>query len=96
MRVELAKLLLMNPNLLLLDEPTNHLDIESIEWLEGFLKSYPGSIILISHDRMFLDTLTERTIEISPYKLYDYKAPYSKYQVWREEERERQVQAYKN
>ena len=96
MRVELAKLLLMNPNLLLLDEPTNHLDIESIEWLEGFLKSYPGSIILISHDRMFLDTLTERTIEISPYKLYDFKAPYSKYQIWREEERERQVQAYKN
>ena len=96
MRVELAKLLLINPNLLLLDEPTNHLDIESIEWLEGFLKSYPGSIILISHDRMFLDTLTQRTIEISPYKLYDYKAPYSKYQVWREEERERQVQSYKN
>ena len=96
MRVALAKLLLMNPNLLLLDEPTNHLDIESIEWLEEFLKSYPGSIILISHDRMFLDTLTERTIEISPYKLYDYKAPYSKYQVWREEERVRQVQAYKN
>lgn len=96
MRVELAKLLLMNPNLLLLDEPTNHLDIESIQWLEGFLKTYPGSIILISHDRMFLDTLTERTIEISPYKLYDFKAPYSKYQIWREEERERQVQAYKN
>ncbi|MBM71475.1 MAG: glycosyl transferase family 2 [Crocinitomicaceae bacterium] len=96
MRVELAKLLLINPNLLLLDEPTNHLDIESIAWLEGFLKSYPGSIILISHDRMFLDTLTERTIEISPYKLYDFKAPYSKYQIWREEERERQVQAYKN
>ena len=96
MRVELAKLLLMNPNLLLLDEPTNHLDIESIEWLEGFLKNYPGSIILISHDRMFLDTLTERTIEISPFKLYDFKAPYTKYQVWREEEKERQVQAYKN
>ena len=96
MRVELAKLLLMNPNLLLLDEPTNHLDIESIEWLEGFLKSYPGSIILISHDRLFLDTLTQRTIEITPYKLYDYKAPYSKYQLWREEERERQLQAYKN
>ena len=68
MRVELAKLLLMNPNLLLLDEPTNHLDIESIEWLEGFLKSYPGAIILISHDRLFLDTLTLRTIEITPYK----------------------------
>ncbi len=96
MRVELAKLLLMNPNLLLLDEPTNHLDIESIEWLEGFLKSYPGSIILISHDRMFLDTLTERTIEISPFKLYDFKAPYSNYQIWREEEKERQVQAHKN
>ena len=96
MRVELAKLLLTNPNLLLLDEPTNHLDIESIEWLEGFLKSYPGSIILISHDRVFLDTLTNRTIEISPYKLYDHKASYSKYQVWREEEMERQVQAYKN
>ena len=96
MRVELAKLLLINPNLLLLDEPTNHLDIESIEWLESFLKSYPGAIILISHDRLFLDTLTERTIEISPYKLYDFKSPYSKYQVWREEERERQVQAYKN
>ena len=86
MRVELAKLLLTNPNLLLLDEPTNHLDIESIEWLEGFLKNYAGAILLISHDRMFLDTLTERTIEISPYKLYDFKAPYSKYQVWREEE----------
>ena len=78
MRVELAKLLLKNPNLLLLDEPTNHLDIESIEWLEGFLKNYPGAIILISHDRMFLDTLTERTIEISPFKLYDLKAPYTK------------------
>ena len=86
----------MNPNLLLLDEPTNHLDIESIEWLEGFLKNYPGSIILISHDRMFLDTFTERTIEISPFKLYDFKAPYTKYQVWREEEKKRQVQAYKN
>ncbi len=96
MRVELAKLLLTNPNLLLLDEPTNHLDIESIEWLEGFLKSYPGSIILISHDRVFLDTLTNRTIEISPYKLYDYKASYTKYQFWREEEMERQVQAFKN
>lgn len=96
MRVELAKLLLVNPDLLLLDEPTNHLDIESIEWLEGFLKNYPGAILLISHDRMFLDTLTGRTIEITPFKLYDFKAGYSKYQVWREEERERQVQAYKN
>tara|TARA_B100000780_G_scaffold89177_1_gene61481 strand:- start:6550 stop:8529 length:1980 start_codon:yes stop_codon:yes gene_type:complete len=96
MRVELAKLLLTNPNLLLLDEPTNHLDIESIEWLEGFLKNYPGAILLISHDRMFLDNLTERTIEISPFRLYDFKAPYTKYQVWREEERERQLQAQKN
>jgi len=96
MRVELAKLLLTNPNLLLLDEPTNHLDIESIEWLEGFLQNYPGAILLISHDRQFLDTLTLRTIEISQYKLYDFKAPYSKYQIWREEERDRQVQAFKN
>jgi ATP-binding cassette, subfamily F, member 3 len=96
MRVELAKLLLTNPNLLLLDEPTNHLDIESIEWLEGFLKNYAGAILLISHDRMFLDTLTERTIEISPFRLYDFKAPYTKYQVWREEERDRQLQAQKN
>jgi ATP-binding cassette subfamily F protein 3 len=96
MRVELAKLLLTNPNLLLLDEPTNHLDIESIEWLEGFLKNYSGAILLISHDRMFLDNLTERTIEISPFRLYDFKAPYTKYQVWREEERDRQLQAQKN
>lgn len=96
MRVELAKLLLVNPELLLLDEPTNHLDIESIQWLEGFLKNYPGAILLISHDRMFLDTLTGRTIEITPFKLYDFKAPFTKYQVWREEEREKQVQAYKN
>ena len=78
MRVELAKLLLVNPDLLLLDEPTNHLDIESIEWLEGFLKNYSGAILLISHDRMFLDTLTDRTIEITPFKLYDYKAGYTK------------------
>ena len=96
MRVELAKLLLTNPNLLLLDEPTNHLDIESIEWLEGFLQNYPGAILLISHDRQFLDTLTLRTIEISPYKLFDFKAPYSKYQIWRQEEKERQVQAFKS
>ena len=96
MRVELAKLLLTNPNLLLLDEPTNHLDIESIQWLEEFLQNYPGAILLISHDRQFLDTLTLRTIEISPYKLYDFKAPYSKYQIWRQEERDRQVQAFKN
>lgn len=96
MRVELAKLLLMKPDLLLLDEPTNHLDIESIEWLESFLIHHPGAILLISHDRVFLDTLTKRTVEIGGAKLYDFKGPYSKYQVWREEERERQTQAAKN
>lgn len=96
MRVELAKLLLMKPDLLLLDEPTNHLDIESIEWLESFLTHHPGAILLISHDRVFLDTLTKRTVEIGGAKLYDFKGPYSKYQVWRKEERERQTQAAKN
>ena len=73
MRVELAKLLLMQPDLLLLDEPTNHLDIESIEWLEAFLMHHPGAILLISHDRVFLDTLTKRTVEIGGVKVYDYK-----------------------
>ena len=96
MRVELAKLLLMQPDLLLLDEPTNHLDIESIQWLETFLIHHPGAILLISHDRVFLDTLTKRTVEIGGAKLYDFKGPYSKYQVWREEERSRQEQAAKN
>ena len=96
MRVELAKLLLMQPDILLLDEPTNHLDIESIEWLESFLMHHPGAILLISHDRVFLDTLTKRTVEIGGVKLYDYKGPYSAYQVWREEERSRQEQAAKN
>jgi len=96
MRVELAKLLLMQPDLLLLDEPTNHLDIESIQWLETFLIHHPGAILLISHDRVFLDTLTKRTVEIGGVKLYDFKGPYSKYQVWREEERSRQEQAAKN
>lgn len=96
MRVELAKLLLQNPNLLLLDEPTNHLDIESIEWLEGFLANYQGAIILISHDKAFLDALTKRTIEVTANKLFDHKANYSKYMEWRAEEMERQLQAYKN
>ena len=96
MRVELAQLLLMQPDLLLLDEPTNHLDIESIEWIESFLIHHPGAILLISHDRVFLDTLTKRTVEIGGVKLYDYKGPYSAYQVWREEERSRQEQAAKN
>ncbi len=96
MRVELAKLLLMQPNVLLLDEPTNHLDIESIEWLESFLKNYSGAIVLISHDRVFLDTITNRTIEITGQKVHDIKAPYSKYMEWRAEDMERQEQAYKN
>lgn len=96
MRVELAKLLLRNPDLLLLDEPTNHLDLESIQWLENFLMQSISSIILISHDRAFLDNLTARTIEITPVKLYDHKASYTAYQIWREDERSRQEQAYKN
>lgn len=96
MRVELGKILLQNPDLLLLDEPTNHLDIESIEWLEDFLKDYPGAIVLISHDRTFLDNVTIRTIEISKGKIYDYKFSYSKYIVQREDEIERQEQAAKN
>ena len=96
MRVELAKLLLQQPDVLLLDEPTNHLDIESIEWLEGFLQSYAGSIILISHDRTFLDNLTARTVEITAQKVYDMKAAYSKYMEWRIEDIDRQQQASKN
>ena len=96
MRVELAKLLLMQPDILLLDEPTNHLDIESIEWLESFLKDYMGAIILISHDKVFLDTISKRTIEITGNKVYDLKANYSKYLEWRVEELERQEQAFKN
>ncbi len=96
MRVELGKILLQNPDLLLLDEPTNHLDIESIEWLEDFLKDYPGAIVLISHDRTFLDNVTNRTIEISKGKIYDYKFSYSKYQVQRQGEIERQEREAKN
>ncbi len=96
MRVELAKLLLIHPDLLLLDEPTNHLDIESIQWLEGFLRNYPGTIILISHDRTFLDALTNRTVEVGGQRIYDFKAPYTKYMEWRIEELERQSQAAKN
>lgn len=95
MRVELGKLLLVAPDLLLLDEPTNHLDIESIEWLEGFLKHYPGAMILISHDRTFLDNVTDRTVEITSFRVHDYKASYSKYMAWREEEAARQEQAAK-
>ena len=83
MRIELAKVLLSNPDILLLDEPTNHLDIESIVWLESFLKSYTGGVILVSHDRAFLDQVTNRTIEIANARVYDYKAPYTKYLVLR-------------
>ncbi len=96
MRIELAKLLLQKNDILLLDEPTNHLDIESIIWLEDFLKTYPGAVVLVSHDKMFLDNVTNRTIEISLGKIYDYKKPYSQYLVLREEIREKQLQAQKN
>ena len=96
MRIELAKLLLQNNDILLLDEPTNHLDIESIIWLEEFLKKYPGAIMLVSHDKMFLDNTTNRTIEISLGKIYDYKYPYSKYLVQRKELKEKQLQSKKN
>ena len=96
MRVELGKILLQNPDLLLLDEPTNHLDIESIEWLEDFLVDYQGAIVLISHDRTFLDNVTIRTIEISKGKTYDYKFSYSKYIVQRQDEIERQEREARN
>ncbi|MEL6926185.1 MAG: ABC-F family ATP-binding cassette domain-containing protein, partial [Bacteroidota bacterium] len=96
MRVELAKMLLRKPDFLLLDEPTNHLDIESIIWLEGFLKDYPGAVIVISHDKQFLDTVTKRTVEIELGKVYDYKAPYSKYLTMRAERRAMQESAFKN
>ena len=96
MRVQLGKLLLKNPDLLLLDEPTNHLDIESIQWLEEFLVDYEGAIVLISHDRTFLDAVTKRTVEISKGKLYDYKFSYSKYIEHRLEEIERAENAAAN
>ncbi|QNJ97054.1 ABC-F family ATP-binding cassette domain-containing protein [Constantimarinum furrinae] len=96
MRIELAKLLLQNNDILLLDEPTNHLDIESILWLEDFLKNYPGVVVVVSHDKMFLDTVTNRTIEISLGKIYDYNKPYTKYLVLRNEMREQQLASQKN
>ena len=96
MRIELAKLLLQNNDILLLDEPTNHLDIESIIWLENFLKNYAGAIVLVSHDKMFLDNVTNRTIEISLGNIYDYKKPYSQYLELRSEIREKQLQTQKN
>ena len=96
MRIELAKILLRKPSLFLLDEPTNHLDIESIQWLETFLAGYSGAVLLVSHDRAFLDNVTKRTIEISLGKIYDYKASWSKYLVLREERREQQIASFRN
>ncbi len=96
MRVELAKLLLQKPDILLLDEPTNHLDIEAIMWLEEFMETFPGAVMLISHDKTFLDSVTTRTIEISNQKIYDYKTNYSKYLVLRQERKEQQENAAKN
>lgn len=96
MRVELAKLLLQSPDLLLLDEPTNHLDIDSIQWLEGFLSQFRGAVILVSHDRAFLDNVTKRTIEIAKGKIYDYKTNYSNYVQQREERIEHQRAAFNN
>ena len=96
MRIELAKILLSKPDVLLLDEPTNHLDIESIEWLEGYLKDYRGSLVLISHDRKFLDNVTNRTVEIMLGRIHDYKVPYSKYLELRKERLEQQRAAFEN
>lgn len=96
MRIELAKLLLQRPSIFLLDEPTNHLDIESIQWLEEYLKNYNGAVLLISHDRAFLDNVTTRTIELSLGHVYDYKVPYSKFVELRAERRAQQLAAYEN
>jgi len=96
MRIELAKLLLQNNDVLLLDEPTNHLDIESIIWLENFLKNYSGAVVIVSHDKMFLDNVTNRTIEISLGRIYDYNKPYSKFLALRKEIKEQQLAAQKN
>ncbi len=96
MRIELAKILLKKPDIFLLDEPTNHLDIDSIQWLEDFLKDYSGAVVIISHDRAFLNNLTTRTIEISLGKIYDYKVPYDKFVELRKERREQQMAAFRN
>ena len=96
MRIELAKLLLQNNDVLLLDEPTNHLDIESIIWLEQFLTTYSGAVVIVSHDRMFLDNVTNRTIEISVGKIYDYPKPYTQFLALRQEIREQQLASQKN
>ncbi|MEI7982217.1 MAG: ABC-F family ATP-binding cassette domain-containing protein, partial [Bacteroidota bacterium] len=96
MRVEIAKILLQQPNLVLLDEPTNHLDIDSIQWLEEFLADFKGAVVLVSHDRAFLDNVTKRSIEISKGKIYDYKANYSEYVIMREERMESQLATHNN
>ena len=96
MRIELAKILLCHPDLLLLDEPTNHLDIESIQWLEGFLKASPSAVIVVSHDRAFIDNVTNRTIEITLGRIYDYDVNYSKFVTLRQERHEQQVRAFMN
>ena len=96
MRIELAKVILRHPDVLLLDEPTNHLDIESVQWFEDMLKTYEGAVMVVSHDRAFLDNLTTRTIEISLGKIYDFKVPYSQYVVQRQEQLEQQMAAYEN
>jgi len=96
MRVELAKILLQNPTLVMLDEPTNHLDIESIQWLEDFLIDYPGAVMIVSHDRAFLDNVTSRTIEISMGKAYDYSACYTDYELMRQERLEQEISAFNN
>ncbi len=96
MRIELAKLLLQSNDVLLLDEPTNHLDIESIIWLEQFLRNHTGAVVIVSHDKMFLDNVTNRTIEISLGRIYDYNKPYSKYLVLRHDMKQQQLNAQKN
>jgi ATP-binding cassette subfamily F protein 3 len=96
MRIELAKLILKKPSLFLLDEPTNHLDIESIQWFESFLAGYPGAVMMVSHDRAFLDNVTNRTIEISLGRIYDYRVSWSKYVVLRDERRVQQMASYRN
>ena len=96
MRIELAKLILRKPSLFLLDEPTNHLDIESIQWFESFLAGYSGAVMMVSHDRAFLDNVTNRTIEISLGKIYDYKVSWSKYVILREERRTQQIASFRN
>jgi ATP-binding cassette subfamily F protein 3 len=96
MRIQLAKILLQKPDVFLLDEPTNHLDIESIQWFEDFLKTYNGAVVLVSHDRAFLNNITKRTIEIQLGKIYDYKVSYTEYLKLREERREQQLAAYRN